>query len=48
MYVPPLSPLIVRSNVFTQDEGKFDPKVIPLKSWSDYVRSTLVNVLFQC
>jgi hypothetical protein len=23
-----------------QDEGKFDPRSIPLKSWNDYVRAT--------
>lgn len=23
---------------FVQDEGKFDPRSIPLKSWNDYVR----------
>lgn len=25
------------SQLFVQDEGKFDPRSIPLKSWSDYV-----------
>lgn len=24
---------------FLQDEGKFDPRAIPLKSWNDYVRN---------
>ena len=24
--------------LIVHDEGKFDPKAIPLKSWSDYVR----------
>lgn len=26
--------------LIVHDEGKFDPKAIPLKSWSDYVRLT--------
>jgi hypothetical protein len=27
-----------RGSLSLQDEGKFDPRSIPLKSWSDYVR----------
>ena len=27
--------------LFSQDEGKFDPRSIPLKSWSDYVSRLL-------
>jgi len=28
---------------FFQDEGKFDPRAIPLKSWNDYVRSYFLS-----
>lgn len=28
-----------KSNILLQDEGKFDSRAIPLKSWSDYVRA---------
>jgi chitin synthase len=33
-------PLLLESMLmnFLQDEGKFDPRAIPLKSWNDYVR----------
>jgi chitin synthase len=38
VHVGTLSPLVILITVHPQDEGKFDPRVIPLKSWHDYVR----------
>ena len=33
---------------FSQDEGKFDPRSIPLKSWNDHVSHLLILVAFLC
>lgn len=48
MYVPLLS--IPQNRVLTllsQDEGKFDPRSIPLKTWEEYVSSPVLMTFFK-